>query len=383
MKRQLLFINGHLNTGGVERSLVDVLKHIDYSRYDVDLLLFEGEGEYRSEIPQDVHVYAYDITHIYGSLLQTLCTSIKMRSLFLFFYRLAIFFGKPLPVLRLFLRSCLKHYHAVIAYRTGLANAIATRCIKATKHISWWHHGEMNVFGKEKETLAEEYQLCDHIVSVSNACTRMLQREFPESSSKFITIPNMLCADEIIAKAKLYNPVLTDKFNIVTVGRLSSEKNMHLCLETAAKLKEQGVPFHWNIIGGGEQFDMLQSELQQHNLSNEVTLHGSLSNPYPWVANSHLYFHPSLVESQGLTILEAMALGVPTISVASDGPREFVESGMNGILINPAADEAVRSILQLYKNSELRSSIVQNAFATVKRFAPATVISQIEELLIA
>lgn len=382
MKRQLLFINGHLNTGGVERSLVDVLKHIDYSRYDVDLLLFEGEGEYRSEIPQDVHVYAYDITHIYGSLLQTLFTSIKMRSLFLFFYRLAIFFGKPLPVLRLFLRPCHKQYHAVIAYRTGLANDIATRCIKATKHISWWHHGEMNVFGKEKETLAAEYQLCDHIVSVSNACTRMLQREFPESSSKFITIPNMLCTDEIIAKAKFYNPKLTDKFNIVTVGRLSPEKNMHLCLETAAKLKEQGVPFHWNIIGGGEQFDMLQSELQQHNLSNEVTLHGSLSNPYPWVSNSQLYFHPSLVESQGLTILEAMALGVPTISVASDGPREFVESDMNGILINPDADEPVRSILQLYKNSELRSSIVQNAFATVKRFAPATVISQIEELLI-
>lgn len=381
MKHQLLFINGHLNTGGVERSLVDVLKHIDYDRYDVDLLLFEGEGEYRSEIPREVHVYAYDITPIYGPLLQTLWKSIKMRSLFLFFYRLAVFYGKTLPVLRLFLRPCHKQYHAVIAYRTGLANAIATRCTKVTKRISWWHHGEMNVFGKEKDVLAEEYKLCNHVVAVSNACTRMLQREFPDSADKFITIPNMLSADEIVAKSRLYHVELTDTFNIVSVGRLSSEKNMHLCLETATRLKEQGIPFHWNIIGGGEQYDMLQCECHRLDLTDAVTLHGSLANPYPWVAKSDLYFHPSLVESQGLTILEAMALGVPTISVASDGPREFVESGKNGLLINPDADEAVRTIMQLYREADLQSTIAHNAFTTVERFAPTTVISQIEELL--
>ena len=37
-KKKILFINGHLNAGGVERSLVDVLRHFDYGKYDVDLL---------------------------------------------------------------------------------------------------------------------------------------------------------------------------------------------------------------------------------------------------------------------------------------------------------------------------------------------------------
>ena len=44
MKRKILFINGHLNTGGVEKALIDVLRHIDYERLDVDLLLLEGLG---------------------------------------------------------------------------------------------------------------------------------------------------------------------------------------------------------------------------------------------------------------------------------------------------------------------------------------------------
>ena len=38
MKKKLLFINGHLNVGGVERSLVDLLRNIDYNKYDIDLL---------------------------------------------------------------------------------------------------------------------------------------------------------------------------------------------------------------------------------------------------------------------------------------------------------------------------------------------------------
>lgn len=41
---KILITNGHLGIGGVEKSLVDLLKSIDYSKHQVDLLLFEGLG---------------------------------------------------------------------------------------------------------------------------------------------------------------------------------------------------------------------------------------------------------------------------------------------------------------------------------------------------
>ncbi len=44
MKKKLLFINGHMNTGGVEKSLIYILRHLDYDKFDVDLLLLEELG---------------------------------------------------------------------------------------------------------------------------------------------------------------------------------------------------------------------------------------------------------------------------------------------------------------------------------------------------
>lgn len=51
--QNVLFINGHLNTGGVERSLVDILRHMDDTKYTVDVLLLEEKGDYLEELPPE------------------------------------------------------------------------------------------------------------------------------------------------------------------------------------------------------------------------------------------------------------------------------------------------------------------------------------------
>lgn len=66
--KKLLFINGHLITGGVEKSLLDILKHLDYEKFEVDLLLLEELGDYASEIPEQVHVQLRCLKNTYGSV---------------------------------------------------------------------------------------------------------------------------------------------------------------------------------------------------------------------------------------------------------------------------------------------------------------------------
>lgn len=46
-----------MNTGGVEKSLLDILRRLDYDSYDVDLLLLEELGDYGAEIPSNVHIH--------------------------------------------------------------------------------------------------------------------------------------------------------------------------------------------------------------------------------------------------------------------------------------------------------------------------------------
>ena len=72
MKKRILFINGHLNTGGIERSLVDILEHMDFTKYAVDLLLLEDTGDYISELPDEVHVLFRDIHNTFGSVVSSL-----------------------------------------------------------------------------------------------------------------------------------------------------------------------------------------------------------------------------------------------------------------------------------------------------------------------
>ena len=79
IKKRLLFVNGHLNVGGVERSLVDLLKYIDYDKYEVDLVLFEELGDYIDEIPANVNVIFYDLTKTYGSLFKCIFNNLKNK----------------------------------------------------------------------------------------------------------------------------------------------------------------------------------------------------------------------------------------------------------------------------------------------------------------
>ena len=65
-RRKILFINGHLNVGGVEKSLVDLLNWIDYSCYDIDLLLLEDKGDYLSQLPSAVNVIYRSTKSVYG-----------------------------------------------------------------------------------------------------------------------------------------------------------------------------------------------------------------------------------------------------------------------------------------------------------------------------
>lgn len=87
-KKRILFINGHLNVGGVERSLIDILRHFDYESYEVDLLLLESYGDYFLEIPSQVNVIMYPLADASGPLVQTLYKQLSKGKFLLFTYRL-------------------------------------------------------------------------------------------------------------------------------------------------------------------------------------------------------------------------------------------------------------------------------------------------------
>lgn len=380
--KKLLFINGHLNTGGVEKSLLDILKHLDYEKFEVDLLLLEELGDYASEIPEQVHVQLRCLKNTYGSVPSSLLHCIRQRDWFCFrmrliFLMMKLFGQKEIRFARKFLTGN-QHYDCVIGFRPGICTQIAAFAANADKRITWWHHGEINV---EHNSYLEVANACDQIAVVSEACRSMLADAFPTLERKLTIVPNMLDVNYVCDKAETFQPYAqSDMLHIVTLCRLSPEKHIENAVFAARKLKEKGITFQWHVVGGGSIENDLRNAAAAANVQDVFLFEGNQPNPYPYLINADLFVHPSYVESQGIVVLEAMALGVPCVVTQSLGPCEFIEDGVNGLLTEQSPVSLAEKVMDILTDPKLYEHIKMNTHCPAQ-FAPACVMQKIEVLL--
>lgn len=379
MKR-ILFINGHLNTGGVERSLVDILKHMDYTKYAVDLLLLEDIGDYASELPSEVNVLFRDLHNTYGGFASSVRRCIAARDWMCLRLRMLFLLRKILGSRALKSAAILllgeHHYDCVIGFRSGICSDLAAYSVQANRKITWWHHGEFNV---DRAAYGDMCSKMNAVAVVSQSCKAMLQEKLPELESKLVCIPNMLDAAAIGQKAE-NSPYTGDMLHIASVGRLAPEKHFENIIPVAKTLRDMSTDFVWHIVGDGSEHARLESLIAENDLKDHVILEGSKANPYSYMKYADLFVHPSYIESQGLTVLEAMALGVPCVVTKSLGPCEFIEDGVNGLLTEQSPESLTEKALSILTDQTLYQSIKENTVCP-EQFAPDRVMRQIEELI--
>lgn len=357
-----MFINGHMNTGGVEKSLLDILRRLDYGRYNVDLLLLEELGDYADEIPSDVHIHLKSLKDTYGPLGKSLCSCIKNRNWFAFKMRLVFLLMKLMGQRRISLAKKMltggQHFDCVIGFRPGICTQIAAFAVNADVKITWWHHGEINV---EQERYLECANSCDKVVCVSKACSDLLSRTFPPLAQKISVIPNMIDISYISRKAAEFSPYSRkDVVHIVTLCRLSPEKHIENAIAAAQKLKACGIAFQWHLVGDGAQAHELRQMAISAGIAEYFFFEGNQPNPYPYLRCADLFVHPSYVESQGIVILEAMALSVPCVVTKSLGPCEFIQDRFNGLLTEQSPESLSEKVLEILTNQTLYRHIKSN-----------------------
>ncbi len=379
--KKLLFINGHLNAGGVEKSLIDILTHLDYTKYEVDLLLFEGLGDYAEQLPTQVHVKLCDLKNTYGAVLPSLLRCIKENDWFCFRMRLIFLLVKLFGVEKLSLSQNLltggKHYDCAIGFRSGFCTQIASFAVNADRRITWWHHGKVNV----DQSYLTDVRNCDQIVVVSDSCQKMLSEVFPSLSSKMVVIPNMLDVTEIREKSKAFFPDMDNEdIQIVSVGRLAEEKHFENAVYAASFLKHEGIAFQWHLVGDGPARTELEDQVKSLGLADCFFFKGNQTNPYPYLKSADLFAHPSYVESQGIVVMEAMALGIPCVVTKSLGPCEFIQDNENGILTEQSPEDFAEKVMQIFSNQQLYQKIKNNT-ACPNQFLPEQIMLKIDELL--
>jgi glycosyltransferase involved in cell wall biosynthesis len=153
------------------------------------------------------------------------------------------------------------------------------------------------------------------------------------------------------------------------MGRHVTKKGFAEWIQALALLKERGIPFRAILAGKGEETTALKTLAAQHGLAESLTFSGWVTDKAAFWQSIDLFCLPSLHEPFGIVLLEAMAEGLPVISTASEGPREIITSGSDGLLI-PAGDipALADAMAQMLHVPETAFSLAQNARQTVAHY---------------
>jgi len=126
---------------------------------------------------------------------------------------------------------------------------------------------------------------------------------------------------------------LTGKKVLVSVSRLSSEKNIDFLLDAMARLKaDRGDDFRLLIMGEGDERDRLEARIERLELRQQVSLVGAVppQRMVDYYQLGDVFVFASKSETQGMVVLEAMAAGLPVVALRSSGIEDVVREGENG-----------------------------------------------------
>ncbi len=155
---------------------------------------------------------------------------------------------------------------------------------------------------------------------------------------------------------------------ICSTGRLHWKKGFEFALLAMHELKAQGIPFRYEIIGGGIELEKLVFMASELNIADHVHFIGKLPSTEvkERLDACDIFLLPSLSEGISNAVLEAMAMQIPVVSTTAGGMDELITDMETGLLANTYdAKELANKIKLLIQNDALREKIGQNGHRTI------------------
>ena len=194
---------------------------------------------------------------------------------------------------------------------------------------------------------------------------------------------------------QIYNPIdpslsqiphknySTNSHKIISVGRLSYQKNFNRLLDIANNVLRIHSGWTWDIFGEGEERESLEKRIVELGLQEKVFLRGQVEDLYTHYNEYAFYVMTSRYEGFPMVLLEAASNGLPMLSFDIDtGPNEIIEDGINGFLINPASDYDMESAInKLIEDDDLRRYMSHKSLITAEKFSIESILEQWISLL--
>lgn len=222
--------------------------------------------------------------------------------------------------------------------------------------------------------------LADHIVVLTEKEKRNYLEQYNITENKITSIYNYLDMDAV--KIKKFD---IEKKKIITVARIDYAKGMELLIEVAANVLNKHPDWQWDVYGDGDKAytRKIIALRDSRGLENRLNFKGKCSNIYSKYSDYDIFVFTSRFEGFGLTLLEAMASGLPAVSFdIYSGPSEIISNGVNGFLVE-AYDILTMSdkICTLIENRKVLSSFAYSSRINMYKFEKNNLMIQWKKLL--
>ena len=317
------FFTHNLDLGGAQRVIVNLTSELAERSHEVEIVLQRKQGELLKQVHDDVTIFNLDADPFIPMVL----------------------------ALRAYLRE---HRPGVLLSTVNTANLAAILAVKTTRSrtrhvVRIANTPSMIAKGYDKRFTDKPfpylmqwlYPRADRIVAVSGGLADELLENYGVNRERIDVIYNPTVTDSLIAQSK--EPVDHQWFQhpetevVLGVGSLTEQKDFSTLLRAFSLVREER-DAKLVILGDGEQRGQIGRLARELGIEDDVSLPGTVTNPYPYMANADVFVLSSLYEGCPNVLIEAMACACPVVATdCPHGPNDILEGGRIGQLV-PVGD---------------------------------------------
>jgi len=262
-------------------------------------------------------------------------------------------------------RERIDHVHvhscADAAHAVALANVLGGLSYSLTLH------GDLNVYGQDHDA---KMRPAAFVAAVGKHLVRQIVDgvALPEARTHVTCMGVDLTPLASLGSERTF---VAGTLHIVTVARLNPMKGHVHALAAVRRAVDAGADIRYTIAGGGEAHAAIAGRVRELGLEDRVRLTGTLSEPevFALLATADAFVLPSVGagEAWPVSVMEAMAAGLPVVSSIIGATPEMIESGVDGLLVEQRDEPALAdALILLARDTEVRRQLGERARGTAR-----------------
>jgi glycosyltransferase involved in cell wall biosynthesis len=220
----------------------------------------------------------------------------------------------------------------------------------------------------ERIWMIKRYEKCaNNFLVISKNTQDYFTQILPDSLKSNVTLlPNAIDFKTYERRINVHKKS-QNTLKLINIGRFATYKNQQFLIDVFEILSTKISNIELHFYGEGECWEAVKKKAATYE--DQIFFHGNVDNIPERLWDANMYVHSAYYEPYGLVLLEAMAAGLPVITLDGKGNRDLIEQGENGFLVaEQNANQFAELIITLWTDKQLYHKMASNAVDFARKY---------------